>query len=218
MFDSFPPPAPMQKRPAVFLDKDGTLLDDVPYNVDPARMRFAPGAADALALFARYPLRLVVVSNQSGVALGRFPYAALDAVEARLREMFAQCGATLAGAYWCPHHPDGSVAPYACACECRKPAPGMLLRAAREHRVDLASSWMVGDILNDVEAGNRAGCRTILADCGNETEWQTAPERVPYAWVTNLRDAAQMIVETFEHERDRLHRRAPRPLSSAEAA
>jgi len=217
MFDSFhsPAPASLQTRAAVFLDKDGTLLDDVPYNVDPSRMRFAPGAADALALLARYPLRLIVVSNQGGVALGRFPYAALDAVEARLREMFAQCGATLAGAYWCPHHPDGSVAPYACACECRKPAPGMLLRAAREQRVELASSWMVGDILNDVEAGNRAGCRTILVDCGNETEWQAAPERVPYALVTNLRDAAQMIVETFEHEQQR---RAPRPLSPAEAA
>ena len=204
----------MTMQPAVFFDKDGTLLDDVPYNVDPARMRFASGAADTLALLAHYPLRLFVVSNQAGVALGRFPYAALDAVEARLRAMFASCGATLAGVYWCPHHPQGSVSPYAGHCECRKPAPGMLLRAAREHGVDLASSWMVGDILNDVEAGNRAGCRTILVDCGNETEWQTSSARVPYAFVTNLRDAAQMIAETFEYET-----LVPRrPVRRAEAA
>jgi histidinol-phosphate phosphatase family protein len=183
------------------------LLENVPYNTDPAQMRFAPGAAEALALLARYPLRLFVVSNQGGVALGRFPYTALERVEAQLRTMFASCGATLCDVYWCPHDPRGHVLPYACRCDCRKPAPGMLQRAAHEHRVDLASSWMVGDILDDVEAGNRAGCRTILADCGNETEWQSAPLRVPYALVSNLRDAAQMIVETFEYER-RTPRRA----------
>jgi histidinol-phosphate phosphatase family protein len=204
--------APLQ--PAVFLDKDGTLLDDVPYNVDPQQMRFANGAAEALALLARHPLPLFVISNQSGVALGRFPHAALERVEERLHAMFASCGATLAGVYWCPHHPHGTVLPYARRCDCRKPAPGMLLRAAREHRIDLASSWMVGDILDDVEAGNRAGCRTILADCGNETEWQATPGRVPYAFVTDLRDAAQMIVETFDYELG-LPRRA---LSHAEAA
>lgn len=199
---------PHPLRPAVFFDKDGTLLDDIPYNVDPARMRFAPGAADALAILARYPLRLFVVSNQGGVALGRFSYSALERVDAQLRAMFAACGATLSEVYWCPHHPDGRVAPYALRCDCRKPEPGLLLRAAREHRVDLASSWMVGDILDDVEAGNRAGCRTILADCGNETEWQAASGRVPYALVTSLRDAAQMIVETFEHEQHVPPRRA----------
>lgn len=197
-------------QPAVFLDKDGTLLDDVPYNADPARMRFSRGAAEALALLARYPLRLFVISNQGGVALGRFPHAALERVDARLRAMFASCGATLAGVYWCPHDPRGHVAPFACRCDCRKPAPGMLLRAAREHGVDLRTSWMVGDILDDVEAGNRAGCRAILTDCGNETEWQAAPMRVPYAFVTDLRDAAQMIVDTFDYER-----RQPRRARSA---
>jgi len=208
MLEPRPLPAPPRPASAVFFDKDGTLLDDVPYNVDPERMRFAPGAADALALLARYPLRLFVVSNQGGVALGRFPYAALGAVEARLRAMFATCGATLTGVYWCPHHPQGSVPPYGCRCDCRKPAPGLLLRAAQAHRVDLASSWMVGDILDDVEAGNRAGCRAILVDCGNETEWQAAQGRMPYAFVTNPRDAAQMIAETFEYERQ-LPQRSP---------
>lgn len=189
-------------RPAVFLDKDGTLLENEPYNVDPARMRFAPGAAAALALLARTPFLLVVVSNQPGVALGRFDASALDAVEAQLRRMFASCGATLHAALWCPHHPRGSVAPYARACDCRKPQPGMLLRASREHGIDLARSWMVGDILDDVEAGNRAGCRSILADCGNETEWQSDPARLPYAIVSSLRDAAKVIVERDAYERE----------------
>ncbi|MEM5446348.1 D-glycero-alpha-D-manno-heptose-1,7-bisphosphate 7-phosphatase [Paraburkholderia guartelaensis] len=188
-------------RPAVFLDKDGTLLEDVPYNVEPSRMRFAPGAAQALTLLARTPLPLFVVSNQRGVALGRFAHAALGDVEAQLRRMFAGCGATLQAAYWCPHDPLGHVAPYACNCTCHKPAPGMLLHASREHGIDLARSWMVGDILDDVEAGNRAGCRAILADCGNETEWQSAPARLPYAIVADLHEAAQVIVERYEHER-----------------
>ncbi|ACR28649.1 D-glycero-alpha-D-manno-heptose-1,7-bisphosphate 7-phosphatase [Burkholderia glumae] len=178
---------------AVFLDKDGTLLDDVPYNVDPARMRFAPGARAALTLLAARRVALIVVSNQSGVALGRFAPDALDAVAARLRAMFAECGATLAGAYWCPHHPRGSVAAYARACGCRKPAPGMLLQAAREHGLDLARSWFVGDILDDVEAGNRAGCRTVLLDNGHETEWLPGALRVPTARAADLHGAARLI-------------------------
>ncbi|WP_042288006.1 D-glycero-alpha-D-manno-heptose-1,7-bisphosphate 7-phosphatase [Paraburkholderia mimosarum] len=194
------PNGPSATRPAVFLDKDGTLLENVPYNVAPGRMRFAPGVADALALLARTPLRLVVVSNQRGVALGRFAHTALAGVEERLHRMFADCGATLHAAYWCPHDPLGHVAPWACDCDCRKPQPGMLLRASREHGIDLARSWMVGDILDDVEAGNRAGCRAILVDCGNETEWQSAPARLPYAIVANLHEAAQVIVERFHYE------------------
>ncbi|APA89850.1 HAD-IIIA family hydrolase (plasmid) [Paraburkholderia sprentiae WSM5005] len=180
--------------PAVFIDKDGTLLEDVPYNADPAFMRFAPGAREALALLAAYPYPLFVISNQSGVALGKFEHSALFDVERRLRQMFAECGATLAGAYWCPHHPEGSVARYAIVCDCRKPAPGMLLRAAEEHRLELGNSWFIGDILDDVEAGNRAGCRTILLDNGHETEWRMSPQRTPGLRAAGLHEAAQLVV------------------------
>ncbi|MCC8395476.1 HAD family hydrolase [Paraburkholderia sp. MMS20-SJTR3] len=184
----------MNIQPAVFIDKDGTLLEDVPYNVDPALMRFAPGAREGLALLAAYPLTLFVISNQAGVALGKFDEAALLDVENRLRHMFAECGAKLAGVYWCPHHPQGSVARYALACGCRKPAPGMLLRAAHEHGLDLARSWFIGDILDDVEAGNRAGCHTVLLDNGHETEWRIGPQRVPDMRAANLHEAAQHVV------------------------
>ena len=180
--------------PAVFIDKDGTLLDDVPYNADPALMRFATGAREALTLLAAYPYALFVISNQSGVALGKFEERALLEVEQRLRQMFAECGAKLAGAYWCPHHPEGSVARYAIACDCRKPAPGMLLRAAGEHEIDLGQSWFIGDILDDVEAGNRAGCRTILLDNGHETEWRAGARRTPSARAADLHEAAQRVV------------------------
>jgi histidinol-phosphate phosphatase family protein len=181
-------------QPAVFLDKDGTLLDDVPYNVDPSLMRFAPGAREALKLLAAQPVALFVISNQSGVALGKFEYSALDQVEAQLHRMFTACGATLSGVYWCPHHPHGRVARYSSVCNCRKPAPGLLLRAAHEHRLDLARSWFIGDILNDVEAGNRAGCRTVLLDNGHDTEWVDGAQRVPTVRVGDLREAAQFVL------------------------
>jgi histidinol-phosphate phosphatase family protein len=184
----------MTFEPAVFLDKDGTLLDDVPYNVDPALMRFAPGAREALTLLAAYPFARFVISNQAGVALGKFASSALRNVEIRLRRLFSECGATLRGVYWCPHHPQGSVEAYALVCDCRKPAPGSLLRAAREHRLDLAHSWFIGDILDDVEAGNRAGCRTVLLDNGHETEWLAGEQRVPAARAADLYEAAQIVV------------------------
>jgi histidinol-phosphate phosphatase family protein len=183
---------------AVLFDKDGTLLEDVPYNVDPAQMRFAPGAREALALLAARGLRLFVVSNQSGVALGRFPYEALAEMEAHLRRMFDACGVTLEGAYWCPHHPDGVVARYAYRCACRKPAPGMLLRAAREHGIDLSASWFVGDILDDIEAGTRAGCRTVLIDNGNETQWVSGPQRIPTLREPDLLHAALAIARAYD--------------------
>lgn len=124
-------------------------------------MCFSPGARAALALLATVPLELFVISNQSGVALGKFQFAALAAVEIRLRPMFSESGATLRGAYWCPHHPEGSVAPYARLYACRKPAPGMLLDASLEHALDPGKSRFVGDILDDVEAGTRAGSITF---------------------------------------------------------
>jgi D-glycero-D-manno-heptose 1,7-bisphosphate phosphatase len=183
---------------AVLFDKDGTLLDDVPYNVDPALMRFAPGAGDALAILAAHGFRLFVISNQSGVALGRFPYEALATMEAHLVSMFEACGVGLDGAYWCPHHPDGVVPGYACRCGCRKPAPGLLLQAAREHAIDLKRSWFVGDILDDIEAGTRAGCRTVLLDNGHETLWEPGPARVPTLREPDLLGAALAIIR--EHD------------------
>lgn len=178
---------------AVFLDKDGTLIEDVPYNVDPKQIRLTPGAVEGLRLLHGLGYRLVVISNQSGVARGYFAETALAAVEGRLRELLAEVGVPLAGFYYCPHHPQGIVAAYAVSCDCRKPQPGLIHRAAREHHIDLARSWFIGDILDDVEAGRRAGCRTILVDNGRETAWVLTPERRPHHTVADLAEAARLI-------------------------
>lgn len=179
---------------AVFLDKDGTLIDNVPYNVDPARIRLAQGAGEALRMLADAGYRLFVVSNQSGVARGCFGEEALAAVERRIRELLRAEGVEIDAFAWCPHHPDGTVPAYARACDCRKPAPGMLIGLAARHDVDLPRSWMVGDILDDVEAGRRAGCRTMLVDDGGETEWVRGPHREPHHVVPDLAAAARAIL------------------------
>lgn len=192
-------------RRAVFLDKDGTLIEDVPYNVDPALIRLMPGVGEALRTLQEAGFTLVVVTNQSGVARGLFPESALGGVEARLRELLAEDGVTLAGFYACPHHPEGTVAGYAQDCDCRKPGPGLLRRAAGELDLDLDASWMVGDILNDVEAGRRAGCRAVLLDNGGETEWVPGPYRVPHHTVRSWPEvAAAILTATREGRADAL--------------
>jgi D,D-heptose 1,7-bisphosphate phosphatase len=179
---------------AVFVDKDGTLVEDVPYNVDPERIRLLPGAAQGLRALHSAGYHIFIVSNQSGVARGYFAEEALVAVEKCLRETLALFGVPLAGFYYCPHHPHGVDQRYAVACACRKPDPGLLFRAALDHHIDLGQSWLIGDILDDVEAGRRGGCRTILLNNGHETEWVYSPLRRPHRMVFDLVEAARVIL------------------------
>lgn len=186
-----PPSRPAPGAHAVFLDKDGTLVEDVPYNVDPALLRFTPHALEALRLLAAQGYLLVIVTNQPGLARGLFDRAALGRLEAALKGLLRDAGIELAGFYACPHAP----AP-AGSCLCRKPAAGLLRQAAQAHHIDLARSWMVGDILDDVEAGHRAGCRSLLLDVGSETVWKMSPLRTPQYRATDLLDAARHIVDS----------------------
>ena len=179
--------SPRTSPRAVFLDKDGTLIDDVPFNVDPERIRLTNGAAPALRMLADDGYRLLVVSNQPGVALGYFGVAALADVQRRISQLVSPIGVVIDGWYWCTHGPDDG-------CACRKPAAGLLRRAARQHGLDLGSSWFIGDILDDVEAGRAVGCGTVLVDDGGETEWNLSAERRPDHIVPNLLSAAERIV------------------------
>jgi histidinol-phosphate phosphatase family protein len=163
-------------------------------NVDPRRMRLTVGAVAAIRRLARADFRIAVLSNQPGVALGYFPEDALRGVEQRLRELLLQCGASLDCFLYCPHHPDGKRAPYGCQCDCRKPAAGLLVRAMTAMRAHPDRTWMVGDILDDVEAAHRAGCRGILLDSGGETEWQLSPARTPDFVTTTFGQIADIIL------------------------
>lgn len=179
--------------PAVFLDKDGTLIPDIPYNVEPSKITLSDFAQGALGKLCDRGFKLIVISNQSGVARGYFPESALIGVERRLQALLSPI--RLDGFYYCPHHPHGQLSDYRVECDCRKPKAGMLLKAAREHEIDLARSWMIGDILNDVEAGRTAGCRSILIENGNETEWILNAAREPHFRVADLAGSAEIILK-----------------------
>lgn len=176
----------MAVRAAIFIDKDGTLIENVPYNVDPHKIALAPGAGPALRRLQDMGFVLIVVTNQPGVARGLIAEDALPGVNARLDALLLPHGVRLTGFRYCPHDHETR-------CTCRKPMPGMLLDAAREHGITLSESWMIGDILDDVEAGKRAGCRSVLIDNGNETEWVMSTWRVPDVRVSDLHAAALRI-------------------------
>ena len=154
---------------ALFLDRDGTLVEPRHYPSRPSDLILHAGIGPILRTFQGAGWELVVITNQSGLARGYFTEADLEQMHAWLREMLGEWGIELNSIQFCPHHVEGVIPHLAVACECRKPQPGMLLNAARERDIDLTRSWMIGDILDDIEAGNRAGCRTALVDLGTES-------------------------------------------------
>ncbi|HEU4326478.1 MAG TPA: HAD family hydrolase [Roseiflexaceae bacterium] len=162
------------KHRAVFLDRDGTLVHARHYPSRPEELLLYDGIGAGLRRLQAAGWKLIVITNQAGIARGYFDESALTRMHDHLRAELARAGVQLTAIYHCPHHPEGVVPGLAVHCECRKPEPGMLPRAAREHALDLHRSWFVGDILDDVEAGNRAGCRSILVDLGTEHRPATA--------------------------------------------
>jgi D-glycero-D-manno-heptose 1,7-bisphosphate phosphatase len=183
------------RNKAIFIDKDGTLIPDIPYNVNPDLINIDDEVIQGLQLLKEQGYLLVVISNQSGVARGYFGVDALKDIEKKISSLLAQYKIKIAAFYFCPHHPEGNVEEYTIECDCRKPKPGMILKACEQHSVDATKSWMIGDILNDVEAGNRAGCKTVLVDNGNETEWESGEYRTPTYLAMTFLKAAQFIVE-----------------------
>jgi D-glycero-D-manno-heptose 1,7-bisphosphate phosphatase len=157
-------------REAVFLDRDGTLIEEVHYLAVPEQVRLISGAAEAVRKLNDVGMLVVVVTNQAGVARGYFPESNVAEVHAQLSSLLAERGAKVDAFYYCPHHPTEGVGHYRVNCDCRKPKPGLLLTAARDLDIDLARSWMIGDKLADAEAGTVAGCRAILVRTGHGHE------------------------------------------------
>jgi histidinol-phosphate phosphatase family protein len=168
-------------RRAVFMDRDGTLIHDVGYPNDPGAVRLLPGAAIALAKLKELGFLLIVVSNQSGIGRGLVTPEQARQVHAEVESQLADFMVRLDGAYYCPHAPEDG-------CVCRKPSPGMLLRAARELSIDLNRSFMVGDKISDLEAGRAAGCHTLYFTAEPEAK------RSPADFVaSNWAEAAKFI-------------------------
>jgi len=181
-------------RPALFLDRDGVVIDDTHYIGAIEQVKWIPGAAAAVRKANEAGLPVVVVSNQSGVARGLFAESDVETIHEHIREHFlAEAGATFDRFYYCPHHEIEGSERYRILCECRKPKPGMLLRAARELDLDLSASWMVGDRLGDVQAGLAAGCRVILVRTGYGKNVEL-PEGSPAMVCADLTEAVNTIL------------------------
>jgi D-glycero-D-manno-heptose 1,7-bisphosphate phosphatase len=189
--------------PAVFLDRDGVIIRDVDLLVRVDQIELLPGAAAAVRRLRDARLPVVIVTNQPVVARGFVTEEEVLALEAVIEQRLGDAGAIVDGFYYCPHHPRATLAEYRLACECRKPRPGMLLRAARELGLDLAASTMIGDRLSDVTAGRRAGCRTILVETGMhgappiESPDPPAPQTTPDHVVPDLVAAVDMVLATL---------------------
>lgn len=189
----------------VFLDRDG-VINQMVYDAEhgtidspahPDQFQIVPGAAAAVRTLNDSGLPVVVVSNQPGIAKGKMTAALLDAITRKMNAELAAAGARLDGIYYCRHHPDAALPEYRVRCECRKPKPGLLRRAADELGITLADSWMIGDGLVDLQAGKAAGCVTVWLGTFKCDFCRLAHEKdaVPDWVAANLGEAAQMIAE-----------------------
>jgi D-glycero-D-manno-heptose 1,7-bisphosphate phosphatase len=156
----------VKRAAAVFLDRDGTINEEVGYLDRLEKLKIFPEAFDAIRLINQSGMKAVVISNQSGIAKGYFDEAFVESVHTRIQALLREHKARIDGFYYCPHHPTEGTGAYRIVCLCRKPEPGMLIRASEEMGIDLARSYMVGDMSKDIEAGRMAGAKGIMVKTG----------------------------------------------------
>ncbi|HLC42893.1 MAG TPA: HAD family hydrolase [Methylomirabilota bacterium] len=176
----------MPRDPAVFIDRDGTLNEEVGYLNHPQRLRLIPGAAEAVRTLNNSLFKVIVATNQSGIAKGYVSEALLGAIHEELIRQLKAEGAYLDGIYVCAHHPTEGESPYRALCDCRKPSPGLLLKAAADLDLDLSRSFVVGDKISDIELARRVNAKGVLVLTGyglGERDfrrhlWPAAPDHI----------------------------------------
>jgi D-glycero-D-manno-heptose 1,7-bisphosphate phosphatase len=182
----------------VFVDRDGTVNEEIDYLCEPDQVRLIPGAAEAIDRLRKSGWLVVVITNQSAIARGLLSEDTLATIHQRLGILLAELGTRVDGIYYCPHHPTEGSTPYKLDCECRKPKPGMILRAARELNIDIVRSIVIGDRLQDLETAARVGARRILVKTGYgageslglDAQGKAAPEYI----ADDLLDASNWIL------------------------
>jgi D,D-heptose 1,7-bisphosphate phosphatase len=189
---------PTSPRRAVFLDRDGTLIHDPGYLSDPEGVELLAGVADGIQALGAAGFLLVVVTNQSGIARGKYDVEQYESVARRLDAVLARAGVEVAASYYCPFHPDGVVVPFNVDHPDRKPNPGMWLRAAEDLDIDLARSWSIGDGERDIVAGKRAGTRGVLL-AGGRDKWPL-PVLGPYDPDFVARDMREAVIFILREE------------------
>ena len=191
----------MKKNIAVFLDRDGTINEEVGYLDSLDKLKIIPGAYEAIRLINESGMKVVVISNQAGVARGLFTEDFVKITHEHLQIALRQEGAYIDKFYYCPHHPNEGIEPYRQVCNCRKPATGMLLQAARDLNIDLIRSYLVGDRFNDMEAGKKIGVRGILVKTGfgqgllqDDGPDEATPENKPDFIAADILEAVKWIL------------------------
>lgn len=182
---------------AVFLDKDGTINFDVGYLNDPSHLKLIPGSSEAIKMLNKAGFKVVVISNQSGVARGILSEDILQSVDKKLQKELLKEGAFVDAIYYCPHHPEHGVYPYRKACECRKPHNGLVKKAVKNLDIETSRSFFVGDKVSDIETGVNSGTKTVLVLTGKGRESLDREELKkikPTHIAENLLDAAKWIL------------------------
>ena len=182
---------------AVFLDRDGTIIEDVGYLSSPEQIKFIPGSIESIKSLNQSGFKVIVISNQSGVARGHFSEDMLQTIDKIVHRGLLHGGAHVDAHYYCPHHPQHGVYPYKQECDCRKPNTGLIKQATEQFKIDLNSSFMIGDKATDIELGKKSGIRTVLVQTGygkKELKHAKGPDKV----AENLWEAVKWVISTSE--------------------
>jgi len=179
---------------AVFLDRDGTIVEDVGYLNSPEQLQFIPGSIEAIKMLNEAGYKVVVITNQAGVARGLITEDMLQTIDKTLNKWILNGGAHLDGIYYCPHHPEYGIYPYKQACECRKPHTGLIKKAEKDLEIDLSQSFMIGDKSTDIEAGKCAGTKTVFVTTGKGQKEKEKLNKKPDHIAENLLEAVRWIL------------------------
>ncbi len=186
-------------KPAVFLDRDGTINRDVGYVNHPDQLELIPRSAEAIRMLNNAEHPVVVITNQAGIAKGIFREEDLPTVHEAFVQMLAGEGARIDGFYFCPHHPAGTVEKFTRTCACRKPAPGLLHQAGRDMNIELSQAWVVGDKASDVQLAHNVGATAVMVLTGHgSSQWREYPSActAPHHVCNNLYEATQWILNS----------------------
>lgn len=186
----------MEAHKAVFLDRDGTIIEDTGYIRSPDQINFIPGSIEAIKMLKDAGYKIIVISNQSGVARGLLTEDMLQTIDKIIHRSILNGGGQIDGSYYCPHHPEIGVYPYKQVCECRKPHPGLVKKAVKEHHIDLSKSFMVGDHATDIETAKRAGIsKSVFVLTGHGESEKANLKSQPDYFAPNLLAAARWILQ-----------------------
>lgn len=185
----------MTANKAVFLDRDGTIIEDVGYLNSPQQIKFIPGSLEAIRLLSEAGYKIIIISNQSGIARGLITEDMLQTIDKIIHRQVIHGGGHIDASYYCPHHPEHGAYPYQQECECRKPHPGLIKKGEKTFALDLKGSFMIGDKATDVETGKRAGTKTILVLSGRGKEEQFQLKKQPDHIAADLLAAVRWLLK-----------------------